>query len=254
MRREAIARVIAAYDDPIIRAYSWGRFLILRQRFLDEIGQYLPAEGDILDIGCGFGLFSLYYAQVLPRARLTGLDLDARRVQMATEAARRLGLANAAYQVGDARDWQAPATYRGACRVGDAPDGQGPATYRAAYMLDIVHHIPRETVEPLLARLYKAIEPGGPLIVKDVDTLPAYKRWFTHALDRVMNPRGEIHYWPAPELQALLERVGFRVYRHLMVDVLPYPHVLYVCHKEGVPPGGGALRAEAPEGWYHVRG
>ena len=27
----------------------------------------------------------------------------------------------------------------------------------------------------------------------------------------------------------LLERVGFRVYRHLMVDVLPYPHVLYIC-------------------------
>jgi len=30
------------------------------------------------------------------------------------------------------------------------------------------------------------------------------------------------------ELQALLESVGFRVYRHLMVDVFPYPHVLYV--------------------------
>ncbi len=72
MRREAIARVVAAYDDPIIRAYSWGRFLILRQRFLDEIGQYLPDEGTVLDIGCGFGLFSLYYAQLLPRRFLPG--------------------------------------------------------------------------------------------------------------------------------------------------------------------------------------
>jgi hypothetical protein len=33
-------------------------------------------------------------------------------------------------------------------------------------------------------------------------------------------------------LQALLEQVGFRVRRHLMVDVLPYPHVLYVCRRE----------------------
>ena len=214
MRREAIARVIAAYDDPIIRAYSWGRFLILRQRFLDEIGQYLPAEGTILDIGCGFGLFSLYYAQLIPAASFRGLDLNPRRVALATEVARRLGLGNTAYAVGDAR------TYRA--------DGE----YAAAYMLDIVHHVQPETVEPLLSELHKAIRPGGCLIVKDVDTQPAYKRWFTHALDLLMSPGGVIHYWPAGELAALLQRIGFRVYRHLMVDVLPYPHVLFVCHRD----------------------
>ena len=214
MRREAIARVIAAYDDPIIRAYSWGRFLILRQRFLDEIGQYLPAEGTILDIGCGFGLFSLYYAQLIPAASFRGLDLNPRRVALATEAARRLGLANAAYAVGDARTYRAD------------------AEYAAAYILDIVHHVPPETVEPLLSELHKAIRPGGCLLVKDVDTQPAYKRWFTHALDLLMSPGGVIHYWPAGELAALLQRIGFRVYRHLMVDVLPYPHVLFVCHRD----------------------
>jgi hypothetical protein len=37
-----------------------------------------------------------------------------------------------------------------------------------------------------------------------------------------------VRYWAAEELQALLESVGFRVYRHLMVDIFPYPHVLYV--------------------------
>jgi SAM-dependent methyltransferase len=214
VRREAIARVIGAYDDPIIRAYSWGRFMILRQRFLDEIGQYLPAEGEILDIGCGFGLFSLYYAQLLPAVRFRGLDLDARRIAIATAAGRRLGLENARYTVGDARAYRA--------------DGE----CAAAYMLDIVHHVPPDTVEPLLGELHKSIRPGGRLLVKDVDTQPAYKRWFTHALDLLMSPGGVIHYWPAGELQALLQRVGFRVYRHLMVDVLPYPHVLFICYKE----------------------
>ncbi len=214
MRREAIARVVAAYDDPIIRAYSWGRFLILRQRFLDEIGQYLPAEGTILDMGCGFGLFSLYYAQLLPTASFRGFDLNRRRVELATATARRLGLSNVTYEVGDAREWRA--------------DRQ----HAAAYMLDIVHHIPPETVEPLLAELHKAVRPGGVLVVKDVDTQPAYKRWFTHVLDLLVSPGGVIHYWPAAELQALLQRIGFRVYRHLMVDFLPYPHVLYVCYRD----------------------
>jgi cyclopropane fatty-acyl-phospholipid synthase-like methyltransferase len=214
MRPEAIARVVRAYDDPVIRAYCRARFLILRQRFLDEIGQYLPARGTVLDVGCGFGLFSLYYAQLHPGLAFRGLDLSARRVAQAETAARRLHLRNVTYAVGDAQAFRARERYAG------------------AYMLDIVHHVPPEAVRPLLAELHRALEPGGRLVVKDVDTRPAYKRLFTHALDLLMAPRGVIHYWPAERLQALLEAVGFRVHRHLMVDVLPYPHVLYVCTRE----------------------
>jgi SAM-dependent methyltransferase len=214
-RREAITRVVEAYDDWLIRAYSRARFLILRQRFLDEIGQYLPGSGDVLDLGCGFGLFSLYYAQLRPSLRLHGVDLDARRIGIAREAGRRLGLTNVEYAVGDARTLRAHHTYAG------------------AYMLDIVHHVEPAAVRPLVAELYAALMPGARLLVKDVDRYPAYKRWFTHALDVLMSPRHPPHYWAADALQAELERAGFRVYRHLMVDFLPYPHVLYVCRKPG---------------------
>jgi SAM-dependent methyltransferase len=210
MRSEAVHSVIRAYDDWIVRAYCWGRFGILRQRFLDEIGQYLPERGRVLDVGCGFGLFSLYYASVRPALALEGLDRNARRIAMARAAARRLGLTNVRYAVGDATEFR------------------GGAHFDAAYMLDIVHHIPREAARPLLEQLAKVLPGGGRLIVKDVDSRPAYKRWFTHALDLAMDPRTPVHYWPAEELQALIEAVGFRVYRHLMVDIFPYPHVLYV--------------------------
>ena len=214
MRSEAIRSVIRAYDDPIVRAYCWGRFWILRQRFLDEIGQYLPARGRVLDLGCGFGLFSLYYASAHPALTVEGFDLNPRRIEMARAAARRLGLANVRYTVGNVMD------YRGG--------GRGGERFDAAYMLDIVHHIPGEAVRPLLEQVAKTLPAGGRLLVKDVDRQPAYKRWFTHALDRVMDPRTPVNYWSADELQALLEDVGFEVHRHLMVDVLPYPHVLYI--------------------------
>jgi 2-polyprenyl-3-methyl-5-hydroxy-6-metoxy-1,4-benzoquinol methylase len=213
MHGDKVVRIIRAYDDWVVRAYCWGRFWILRQRFLDEIGQYLPRTGRVLDIGCGFGLFSLYYASVAPGLRLRGLDRDPRRIAMAQRAAARLGLVNVTYEVADARDYR---------RDGD---------YDAVYMLDIVHHVAEESVRPLLAELAKAVRPGGRLLIKDVDTRPAYKRWFTHALDRLMDPRTPVRYWAADELQALLVELGFRVYRHMLVDYLPYPHVLYICER-----------------------
>lgn len=211
MHSATVRRIIRAYDDPIVRAYCWARFGIVRQRFLDEIGQYLPDAGPVLDIGCGFGLFSLYYAATGPRRFVRGLDLSVRRIAMARRAAARLAVDNVQYEPGDARDFK------------------GDGELAAAYMLDIVHHVPPSTVPPLLGRLRRCLVPGGRLLVKDVDTRPAAKRWFTWALDRAMDPRTPVHYWSAEELTAALEQAGFSVHRHLMVDVLPYPHILYIC-------------------------
>jgi SAM-dependent methyltransferase len=211
MHSATVRRIIRAYDDPIIRAYCWGRFGILRQRFLDEIGQYLPGEGVVLDIGCGFGLFSLYYAATGPRRFVRGLDCNGRRIGVARRAAGRLGLGNAVYETGDARDFK------------------GDSEVSAAYMLDIVHHVPPASVPPLLRALRRCLPPGGRLLVKDVDDHPVHKRWFTWVLDKAMAPTAPVHYWSSDALARALDEAGFGVNRHPMVDWLPYPHVLYVC-------------------------
>src|SRR5437016_13877603 len=100
MHSATVRNIIRAYDDPIVRAYCWARFGILRQRFLDEIGQYLPEEGPVLDIGCGFGLFSLYYAASGPRRFVRGLDRSPRRIALARRSASRLGLDHSAHHEG----------------------------------------------------------------------------------------------------------------------------------------------------------
>jgi SAM-dependent methyltransferase len=215
MHSATVRKVIRAYDDPIVRGYCWLRFGILRQRFLDEIGQYLPPDGPVLDIGCGFGLFSLYYAATAPQRLVRGLDVNGRRVALARRAAARLGLPNVAYEQSDARDFK------------------GDGEVAAAYMLDIVHHVPPASVPPLLRALRRALPAGGRLLVKDVDTRPAAKRWFTWGLDKALAPRTPVHYWSADRLAAVLAAAGFTVHRHLMVDWLPYPHVLYVCEARG---------------------
>ena len=211
MRR--IAQIIAAYDDPLVRAYCSARFRIIHQGFLDEILQFLPRHGKVLELGCGFGLFGLYFALSCPDLNLIGYDIDARRIRLARRARDKLGADNMRFEVGDART----------IRIAE--------TYQAFYLLDMLHHLPPEFVPQLLGTLHERLEPGGILIVKDVDTFPRRKRWFTWALDLLMTGGEQPHYWASPRLVAELRALGFQVFSHAMVDVLPYPHRVYYCFK-----------------------
>ena len=211
--RDTIAAIVRNQPDAIVRAYSRVRFLILRQSFLDAIGQYFPERGEILDLGCGFGLFSLYYAIMGPERRITGVDLDARRIEMAKRCAAALGVTNASYHAEDVLRWR------------------DERTFDAIYMLDLVHHLPQAAVAQTLERLTARLAPGGTLIIKDVADKPTYKMLFTLALDRLMVGMEPIRYWPVLELSSLLRALGFLVRVHPIRDVLPYPHVLYVCRR-----------------------
>jgi 2-polyprenyl-6-hydroxyphenyl methylase/3-demethylubiquinone-9 3-methyltransferase len=215
----AIRSIVSSYDDPVIRLYSRLRFTILRQTFLEEIGQYLPPEGRVLDLGCGFGLFSLYFAALEPGRRITGVDRSAKRIAQARESARRLGIENVGYQVAEGLEWSSE------------------ETFEAIYLLDLIHHLPRDSVPGFLERLRARLVPGGVLVLKEIEDRPRWKVGFTLLLDRLMVGRESIHYWSPGELISLLRGLGFEVVRHRVRDVLPYPHIIYV----GRLPGGASL-------------
>jgi SAM-dependent methyltransferase len=208
-----IAPIIRAYDSLIVRLYCLLRFRIIRGRFLEEISQFLPTEGNVFEVGCGFGLFGLYFARVSPRLVIRGVDVDEQRILLAQRARRRLGLGNIALAVGDAR------TVR-------LPDGLD-----ACYVLDLLHHLPRDAACSLIAHAYEQLGPGGVFIVKDVDTRPRYKMAFTWLLDVLMTRGERPQYWSVADMTDALRTPGFDVIRYAMVDVLPYPHELYVCTK-----------------------
>jgi len=213
MASDNIEEIIRVYDAGVIRTYCWARFKILHLRFLEEIGQYFPASGNILDIGCGFGLFSLYYAKQFPQLHISGIDINKKRINIAQHAAQKLHLTNVDYTVGNVTLY----SYE--------------KDLDCVYMLDIIHHIPRTAVRPLLETIYSRLKKGTRLIIKDVETRPAWKLWFTYALDKLLDLKAEINYWDQRDLKQLLADAGFHVYHHAMRDVLPYPHIIYICEK-----------------------
>jgi SAM-dependent methyltransferase len=211
--RDAIANIVRAL--PLVeRAYSRVRFSILRPKLLSVMDLLLTDRGRILDVGCGFGLFAAYFGQMHPGRRIVGVDPDARRIGLARRVSERLGLRDHTFIVGDVRD--APL--------------EGP--FDAAYVLDVMHHLPRDDQRRVLERLAGLLAPGGMLLVKDITTEPRFGLRFTELLDRVMVGWDEpLAYRHHREWGAMLEGLGFRPRMVRVPDILPYPHVVIAATK-----------------------
>jgi 2-polyprenyl-3-methyl-5-hydroxy-6-metoxy-1,4-benzoquinol methylase len=209
---EAIAR-IARSLPPLERVYANIRFSILRPKLLSVMDLMLPDEGRILDIGCGFGLFSAYFGQTQPARQILGVDPNAKRIETARHVAKSVGI-DGSFVAGDARDVAI----------------EGP--FAGAYVLDVMHHIPEADQLPMLRRLRDLLAPRGVLVIKDITTEPAFGVEFTRLLDRVMVGWDEpLCYRHHREWGEMLVSLGFRVRMVRVPDVLPYPHVVIAATK-----------------------
>lgn len=209
----AVLARIAGALPPVERAYALARFLVLRPRLLSVMDALLPSDGPLLDLGCGFGLWSAYFGAMRPGRALHGIDLSARRIELAGRVAAAVGV-QATFDVGDVRA---------------APLGDG---YAGAYMLDVLHHVPGDAHRALLGRVVGALRPGGVLVVKDITTEPRAGLWFTRALDRAMiGLDAPLAYRHHDEWARLLDELGLSARVVRVPDVLPFPHVVLVAER-----------------------
>lgn len=207
-------KIRAAYPSFIVRLYCLIRGHILRQKLLAEVGQYIPMRGRAIELGCGFGLFSLCFASTRPECEIVACDLNKGRIDMANGVAGRLGVKNCSFTCADAAKF-----------VDDLPD------FQCAYMFDLIHHMPRAAVPGFMETIWNKLEPGGVLIVKDVDTRPFHQMAFTWILDILMTGGELPDYWSMESVVELLTGLGGTPTIHVLDDYLPFPHRLYVMYK-----------------------
>jgi SAM-dependent methyltransferase len=212
-------RIIATYDSLLIRMYCLVRFLIIPMRMMDSIGQFVPERGTVLDLGCGFGLFTLYYAMTHPEARFVGVDLSDRRIALARNSARKLGLSNVEFLQGDAR----------------AAVRHMQQRFNLVFSIDLFHHIPYADGDALAQSIHdQLLGADGAWVLKDVSTKPRAMLYFTFLLDWLMNPRDAFFYRNLSVWKANARNIGYASVETFEVwDVLPYPHFLLVARKSG---------------------
>jgi SAM-dependent methyltransferase len=161
-----------------------------------RLRRVLPATDgvyrDILDAGCGSGVFSMEIAKRHPDARVVGIELDPGLVERANEMARAAGITNVEF------------------RQGDVTRLDFDAQFDLVVSVDNLEHVEDDVTA--MKGLLRALRPGGRL----VNHVPGYeRRWFV--IGRRVNFDVPGHVRPgyrSEELVSKLTAAGFEVDTH----------------------------------------
>lgn len=129
-----------------------------------DLWERLPREGRLLDVGAGEGLLGIFLREAGSALTVRGIDLDPARIAAAKVAAG----ADAAlvFEVGDGEDAPFPQADVVTC-------------------IDVLHYLPPDRQDLLLARLCAAVAPGGSLYLRDPAIGQGFASWWTATSERV---------------------------------------------------------------------
>jgi 2-polyprenyl-3-methyl-5-hydroxy-6-metoxy-1,4-benzoquinol methylase len=181
----------------------------------EELVHRVPPESEVLDVGCGAGLFLALLARSGRLRRGLGFDISVAAI-------------DAARSVADRNFSEDPLEFR-RFRIGE-PWPQG--TFDVVCMIDVLHHIDtaaqREAVEEALDH----VRPGGRFLYKDMANRPAWQAGWNRFHDLVL-ARQWIEYRPVDEVREWVMRSGFSVIEEARYNRGPYGHEMIVAIKSG---------------------
>jgi cyclopropane fatty-acyl-phospholipid synthase-like methyltransferase len=185
------------------------------------IAEAVPRCGNVLDVGCGHGLFTLYLALQAPARRITGVDIDDDKLSVARAAAHAAG-------VGDRVSF----AHVDASRVFE---GQ----WETIVEVDMLYLLGRERAQTWVHDAADALRPGGRLVVKELDVAPVWKaRWsrFQEVLaTRVVRiTEGEdLELIPRDDVVSAMEHAGLAATSRRLDRGRLHPHYLAVGEHAG---------------------
>jgi ubiquinone/menaquinone biosynthesis C-methylase UbiE len=149
-----------------------------------------------LEIGCGGGDLAFDMARIVgPMARVVGTDIDSEKLALAAKEAADQGLGNVEFQLSDITRSQ--------------PDGKFDLVHARFVLTHLAH--PAQA----LARMREALQPGGVIVIEDID----FRGYFCHPESAAFRRYVELYTETArrkgadanigPRLPGLLSEAGF---------------------------------------------
>ena len=155
-----------------------------------------PTRGAVLDVGCGHGLLINLLARDPSRCglRLVGIDHDAAKI----ERARRTAPSGVDFSTRALNSFSDP-------------------SFDALSIVDVLYTVKRQVWGEILGGCFRALRPGGRLIVKEVVDRPRWKYWAIMAQETVSVTlfgitKGDRPHFEAPATyRAAMVGAGFTV-------------------------------------------
>jgi 2-polyprenyl-3-methyl-5-hydroxy-6-metoxy-1,4-benzoquinol methylase len=189
----------------------------LRSCPVEAVAEATPASGRVLDFGCGHGAVTLYLALTAPDRQMTGLDVDAEKLQLARAAA-----TNAGVEITFA-----------AVETDSRPTG----TWDAITIVDVLYLLGEKAAMDVVDHAAAALAPGGVIVVKEVDVRPRWKYWLASvqefAATKILRitEGSSIHFVPPDVIGQRLLSAGLRVEHRPAHRGRLHPHHLIIGFK-----------------------
>lgn len=185
---------------------------------LAAVADAVPLRGRVLDVGCGHGLLAVLLAQGSAERRVVGVDVDTAKIAEGRRAAEGLGDRVELRVVPS--DWD--------------PDPRSDP-FDAVVMTDVLYLLGPDRARALLSACAGALNgTGSKLVVKEIDTTPAWKYRLAVGQELAATrlariTRGtHVTFAPPDELVATMEAAGLVVTRRRVDARYPHPHLLLV--------------------------
>lgn len=202
----------------LYRRDSTSTFLYTYLRFweyprLERIERMIPKKGVILDLGCGYGIFSNYIAAMSKKRKVIALELNKEKVLKAQAAARLGGIQNISF---DTKDLIHLSISRADIII----------------LMHVLHHIPYEEQEKLLLKCIKKLKPKGLLIIDEVDRKIGLKLLLVFLADTMLYMGDRFFYRSIREMESLFKKFSLQyVIYNVDGKLMPFPELVYLCKK-----------------------
>lgn len=178
----------------------------LRSRILPlvEIDKYLPDNGTIVDLGCGEGTIATILAKKKSRS-VIGIDKNSKRIPKLKDK-------NLLFLKADITKIKI-------------------SSIKGAILSDVLHHVDINKQQKILLNVYKNLDTGGILLIKEIDLEEFLRSRLSKLWDTLLYPHEEVYFRKSSELKKQLKDLGFKVKIIRPLRLFPGSTTLFICTK-----------------------